>query len=290
MKLPVICPTCNQTFTVKRCQAQKRRYCSRRCMAKGYKTQLTGKANPNYRNGGPYTPRSLTVPLPKCRTCENTVPNHRRGFCNDCFKQYRTPNLVSLCCLYCKKEFRDRECKQRKYCSRRCTDLHKRVTQAGGNSHFWQGGITAETRRLRSSAQYKQWRDAVFARDGYACVVCDRKRKPGDRVELEADHIRSWAEFPELRFEVSNGQTLCKECHKRTLSYGLNLGVGKSFLAIGPNGRAVWIEISKQTLTPEQLERHEELRMAGAVVLVADSIDAFIRQYNEIFHPSDLPY
>jgi hypothetical protein len=42
--------------------------------------------------------------------------------------------------------------------------------------------------------------------------------------------------------------------------------------------------------TPEQLERHQELRKSGAVVIVADSIDAFIRQYNEIFHPSDLPY
>lgn len=35
--------------------------------------------------------------------------------------------------------------------------------------------------------------------------------------------------------------------------------------------------------TPEQLERHRELRDAGAMVFVADSIDGFIRKWKAVF-------
>jgi 5-methylcytosine-specific restriction endonuclease McrA len=33
---------------------------------------------------------------------------------------------------------------------------------------------------------------------------------------LEADHIKPWAYFPSLRFELSNGRTLCRPCHDKT--------------------------------------------------------------------------
>ena len=57
--------------------------------------------------------------------------------------------------------------------------------------------------------EYKDWRKAVFERDRYTCQHCG---KVGG--ELNAHHIKAWKSFPELRFEVSNGQTLCADCHR----------------------------------------------------------------------------
>ena len=65
------------------------------------------------------------------------------------------------------------------------------------------------------SRKYKNWRESVFKRDNYTCTWCDQKRG-----YLEADHIKPFAYFPKLRFEINNGRTLCRECHKSTDTYG----------------------------------------------------------------------
>jgi hypothetical protein len=38
--------------------------------------------------------------------------------------------------------------------------------------------------------------------------------------KLNADHIKSWAHYPELRFDTSNGRTLCLSCHHKTDTFG----------------------------------------------------------------------
>lgn len=57
------------------------------------------------------------------------------------------------------------------------------------------------------------------------------------------------------------------------------------------NGRMHFIEVKRRGKkpTPEQIERHDELRRAGAVIIVADSIDSFIFQFNELFTESKIP-
>src|SRR5208282_1135123 len=80
-----------------------------------------------------------------------------------------------------------------------------------GETHWnWKGGISGDKNRIRASSAYKFWRKAVFQRDNWTCVKCGQWGG-----YLEADHIKGFAEYPELRFEVSNGQTLCKPCHRQ---------------------------------------------------------------------------
>lgn len=59
-----------------------------------------------------------------------------------------------------------------------------------------------------NSPEYRSWRFHVFTRDGWTCELCKAKGK-----ELNAHHIVRFADAPHLRFAVSNGITLCKECH-----------------------------------------------------------------------------
>ena len=89
-----------------------------------------------------------------------------------------------------------------------------RPLQSGKNSHFWKGGITPINEAIRRSLKYRLWRKSVFERDNYTCVLCGQIGG-----ELNADHIKPFAYYPELRFELSNGRTLCKPCHLKTDTY-----------------------------------------------------------------------
>lgn len=61
----------------------------------------------------------------------------------------------------------------------------------------------------RHTTEYKIWRKSVFERDNFTCAICVQVGG-----KLEAHHIKTFNKFPKLRYELSNGKTLCKSCHK----------------------------------------------------------------------------
>jgi hypothetical protein len=78
-----------------------------------------------------------------------------------------------------------------------------------GKDHWnWKGGATPKNIMIRMSTANKNWRKAVFSRDNYTCQECGKRG-----VKINAHHIKPFAVYPELRFLVENGITLCKKCH-----------------------------------------------------------------------------
>lgn len=100
---------------------------------------------------------------------------------------------------------------------RHSVETRRRMSEAqkGDKAFNWKGGLTTINERVRKSLEYRLWRESVFKRDSYTCVWC---KKVGG--VLNADHIKPFALYPELRFAVDNGRTLCVPCHKTTDTYG----------------------------------------------------------------------
>lgn len=91
------------------------------------------------------------------------------------------------------------------------------------NSYNWKGGITG-INRLERAEFSRTVRKQVLERDDYTCQMCGEKG-----CELQVDHIQSWAEYVELRFDINNCRTLCVNCH-----YKITFGREK------PEGVTVW--------------------------------------------------
>jgi hypothetical protein len=81
-------------------------------------------------------------------------------------------------------------------------------TRTGKSNPNWNGGITNETAKIRTSIENRLWRESVFARDNWTCQKTGIK---GER--LAAHHIKNFSLYPELRFAIDNGITLSKETH-----------------------------------------------------------------------------
>ena len=85
----------------------------------------------------------------------------------------------------------------------------RRGLNIGAANPSWRGGVTPTNKKIRESIEYRLWREAVFARDNYSCQSCSKRGGV-----LHADHINPFSLFPELRFAIDNGQTLCVSCHR----------------------------------------------------------------------------
>lgn len=108
----------------------------------------------------------------------------------------------------------------------------ERVPSMQGSNHpNWKGGVTTQYKKDRRYFAVNI-SPRVFERDNYTCQICF-----AEGVFLHADHIKTWREYPELKFEVSNCRTLCRPCHyyvtyKRSMPANSKWG-GKRLVANG---------------------------------------------------------
>ena len=95
-------------------------------------------------------------------------------------------------------------------------EVNRRNAKYGPDNPLWQGGAKQKRKQEMRGYQYRDWRNAVFSRDNWTCQFC--KIRGG---YLEADHIKPWCAFPDLRYDVSNGRTVCRPCHVKLDTHGI---------------------------------------------------------------------
>lgn len=117
---------------------------------------------------------------------------------------------IILNCDFCDKEILVSPSKIERnlynYCSQECRSNHQKTFFFGKNHPNWKDDKI--DRDLRKCSEYYTWRNEVFKKDNYKCNCCKDSTK-----KLNAHHLKSFSRFPELKFDVTNGITLCKDCH-----------------------------------------------------------------------------
>ncbi len=111
---------------------------------------------------------------------------------------------------------------------------HPYYGKFGSESANWKGGLTPLNILVRESEKYSMWRTNIYKRDGYICQECFQ-----EGYELEVHHIEKFSHIMrknkittfeaamscEKLWDLNNGKTLCKKCHKklhRARKYNIN--------------------------------------------------------------------
>jgi transposase len=106
----------------------------------------------------------------------------------------------------------------------------RRGLLAGKKHPQWDGGKTRLQEQIRKCYKYKEWRIAIYLRDNRTCQMCNKSGK----ICLNADHIVPFSILLKIHkidsvkkaigcqelWAISNGRTLCRQCHKQTDTYG----------------------------------------------------------------------
>ena len=82
---------------------------------------------------------------------------------------------------------------------------------SGSNHPNWNGGYKSRNKQSLYNPLYVEWRTNIFKRDNWKCMISDENCKG----TLEAHHILPWSHYPELRYKINNGITLCHYHHPR---------------------------------------------------------------------------
>ena len=171
----------------------------------------------------------------KCNKCEyytynkKSYANHMRG------SGYRSHKFVkNKLCLLCNNILNknSRPTAQGKFCNNVCYSMWRHIYNVGELAPNFKDGKCNFRLLLRASLTYRRWRTKIFIRDKFTCQKCNRK----STGNIEAHHIipfssichkykinsiKSARKCKQL-WNLENGITLCKTCHKKTKNYGYN--------------------------------------------------------------------
>jgi len=202
-KKPMICENCGISFYSNDGHSN-RKNCSVKCKAEQQKINPSQKKGKKY----PNTQRARTA---ECKVCgkEFRALNDHNGKCGGeteraqiyCSKECWNKRRVLKICEHCGKEIISYGGKR--FCSRECAFK----AMIGEKAAQWKDGKSLLRDRARLSPQLKIWRLAVYKRDNHTCQQC------GAKGMIHAHHKIEWAQDESQRFIISNGITLCVDCH-----------------------------------------------------------------------------
>ena len=168
-----------------------------------------------------------------CQKCGQTFRVHRSQterdqgkYCSRSCARSGSPTrkrtILTVNCRTCDSKFQKHASEIRKntgtfhFCSPNCWYAHNQKT----NHYLWSGG-----QHLRLCPDGRRWRIAVLMRDKGFCRLCHVQ----DR--LEAHHIYPFSTHPGKRWNLDNGITLCRDCHRLFRGVELNYVKELSFIA-----------------------------------------------------------
>lgn len=176
-----ICPVCNKNIV--------KNFYAKSCMkCRDFK----GSKNPRY--------KAKSV----CKECGGKCDRHTKtNRCDSCYR--KTLNGLPKCKI-CGGNLARYETPKRK-----TTEICQKCYR-GEVTKRWNPSISPELRKhgRTINPEYYEWRNEVFKRDGYACVLCGDNRGHN----LNAHHLDGFSTAEELRVSLDNGVTLCESCHK----------------------------------------------------------------------------
>lgn len=185
-----------------------------------------------------------------CGKSGNVIPARAKKykigyFCSfECQGIYKR-NKINTNCLYCGKDFTYHPSRVRKFCSRLCSNSNKKQNNffkclvchkeiyrcktkqskrkfcshtcqssflSGENCPSYKHGqamLLYSGQKVRPQ-KFHAWSYAVKELDKFTCLMCGKVKN------LESHHIYPWSKNKEKRYDLSNGITLCKHCHKFT--------------------------------------------------------------------------
>jgi hypothetical protein len=213
IRLSVKCTNCDKSYKRNRSVPETgKHYCSREC-AKTGRAELCSKRKKRTQRNCVYCKASF-----QCRAASAQKLCSKQ--CADKALMSRVPVNCSSCGKVTEKKpgqikWGKLRTKGRFFCDAKCYLLSKR-REGNPSCKRDYSRLVDPHRSVRTSVAMKEWREAVFKRDNYACQLCEARSCKGQRVNLNAHHIKKFASNPSLRLHVPNGITLCVRCHNLT--------------------------------------------------------------------------
>lgn len=197
------CPQCNKEFKTFRKNAK---CCSFECAGKIKKGLLiehlkTKQFKKGEHNGIPFKKGCKGTHVKGTFTGKDN-PNYKGG-------------LIKVKCSNCDKDLERKPCHCKNtdiyFCSAKCRGNWISKNLFGSNSANYKNPedrISDKNVAIRSSREGVKWVHDVTKRDKRHCVKC------GSNKRITAHHLSSFTRFPEFRFDIDNGVTLCVPCHR----------------------------------------------------------------------------